>query len=76
MKNRRRGPGKPEIWGLEGTGAGGWGDEEPGGLAPCPGSALWALDGLEHNTAPGQARLTAGWDWAVIYRGDLVTVYT
>lgn len=40
------------------------------------GSVLWALDGLEHNIAPGQERPTAGWAGTVIYRGDLVTVYT
>lgn len=34
MKNRRRGPGEPEVWGPEGSSAGGW--EGTGNLGRHP----------------------------------------
>lgn len=51
---------EPDMWGLEGSRAGGrvGGPGTPSWLcAPGPGRQ-------EHNSAPGQERLTAGWGWS------------
>lgn len=68
MKDRRRGPGKPECGACRGA-------VLVGGRAPTRASPRPRLR-LGHKPAPGQERLTAGCEGAVIYRGDLVTVYT